>query len=626
MIENPQPAWLPLLLLAVPGIAFAAYALNNVIFSEDRPLCTIPAIGMVLALLPTHVVALASGSLSIGLITAWSVIGTAGYVWILRYWREVHFAILIEHAGFQRKLGIIAFAIIPVILTTLLFNFSDEIIPNGHLAMIAHLQNGTYPPRYLYEPTLPLRYHYAFDLAAAIITGLLRIRVDQAIDLLTLTLWPLMFLLLWRVGEQVGGKGAGLFVAVAVSYSAGWSSLYCVFCNAFIPFYFQHPWGIAVPVFCLAVLQHATPLQVKNRPLRLAALACTLVLLSLSEIVLFATTIAALGIAEIWNFVRYRERSAVAVLVVLGTAAIGAKLIGGFLVSAPYPSAGGLFGTPFTLRDYLSLDALGGQARENLRLYGLIAVPGTIGLFRARREKLLLISLAIIGFVVYNIMQYEYTWDIIKFATLSSIPLDIGVGLFVFGLARWADNTLRKLISGALIFALLCKAVFFHFAATALYDPELRSPFQMIRPYFSRAYPADADDVSAVNYLRTHMGPSEIVYRAKEKSLPYAIWGGLPTQSSVLNADERRDNDPYGLGTQKFAAREDLDRITQDWFDRLAAQQVTWLVTDADDLGINATLASAEGRCRAVLAAQYDNLQVFRLKSCGAAGWRQPED
>jgi len=58
---------------------------------------------------------------------------------------------------------------------------------------------------------LLLRYHYGFDLAAAIVTGLLRIRVDQAVDLLTLALWPLMFLLLWRLGEHFGGSKGGPF-------------------------------------------------------------------------------------------------------------------------------------------------------------------------------------------------------------------------------------------------------------------------------------------------------------------------------------------------------------------------------------------------------------------------------
>ena len=89
MIENPQPSWLPLLLLALPGIGVASYALNKALFpSDDRPVCTVPAIGLVLTLLPTHALALALGSLSIGLVVAWSITGGAGYAWFSRHWRE----------------------------------------------------------------------------------------------------------------------------------------------------------------------------------------------------------------------------------------------------------------------------------------------------------------------------------------------------------------------------------------------------------------------------------------------------------------------------------------------------------------------------------------------------------
>src|SRR5215468_10483839 len=105
MIENPQPTWLPLLLLAIPGIGFAACALNDALFPrENRPLCTIPAIGAVLALLPTHLLALAFASLSAGLAVAWSGVGIVGYMWITRHWREFRSAFSRSPAGLRRKL------------------------------------------------------------------------------------------------------------------------------------------------------------------------------------------------------------------------------------------------------------------------------------------------------------------------------------------------------------------------------------------------------------------------------------------------------------------------------------------------------------------------------------------
>ena len=158
MIDNPQPPWLPILLLALPGIAFAALALNQAIFPRgERPLCTIPAVGIVLALLPTHVLALAFGSLSVGLTGAWSVVGLAGYVWVAQHWREARIAISQGRTGRAGRLGVAALVTLPIVLPTILLDFHDETYFNGHHAIIAHLQNGIYPPRYLYDPDLPLR-------------------------------------------------------------------------------------------------------------------------------------------------------------------------------------------------------------------------------------------------------------------------------------------------------------------------------------------------------------------------------------------------------------------------------------------------------------------------------------
>jgi hypothetical protein len=439
MIENPQSVWLPLLLLALPGIAFAAYALNETLFSrEDRHPCTIPAIGLVLALLPAHVLALTLGSLSVALAVSWILIGVAGCAWLARHCPEFRSALSNRHPQLARRLAITALATLPIVLPTILLNFHDEGSFTGHQSMIAHLQNGAYPPRYLYEPSLPLRYHYGFDLAGAIITGVLRIRVDQAIDLLTLALWPCMFLLLWRVGEHFGGRRAGLFVALAVCFSGGVPALCtaAAFLGApvsiaqgllnrclingvpvnppFISYYFQHPWSIAVPIFCLVVLLRAALPRLDNQRLGLVALACSLLLLSLCHAVLFVMTVVALGLTEAWSFVRSRNRRALPVLLSLGVSILGAKLIGGFFVSGPYPPAGGLFETGFYVPDFGGWDAVAVQVHWNFASFGALLVLGTVGLLRARHGRAFLIVLASLGLIILNALRYQYTWDIVK--------------------------------------------------------------------------------------------------------------------------------------------------------------------------------------------------------------------
>ena len=116
MIEDPQPAWLPLLLLALPGIGFAAYALNEALFPPiDRPLSTIPGIGLVLTLLPTHVLALTFGSLNVGLAVAWGLAGAAGYAWMVKNRHEFFSTDPIQKNGLARKLGITALVTVPIV-------------------------------------------------------------------------------------------------------------------------------------------------------------------------------------------------------------------------------------------------------------------------------------------------------------------------------------------------------------------------------------------------------------------------------------------------------------------------------------------------------------------------------
>jgi hypothetical protein len=150
MIDNPQPTWLPLLLLFLPGLLFAACAINNYVFPRDaRPSCTIAAVALVLALLPTHLISLALGSLTVGLASAWVIIGTTGYAWFVKHRQQFCLSAFFRQPTLYRKLTVAAFATLPIVLPTILLNFHDEVNFQSHQGIIANLQNGTYPPRYL---------------------------------------------------------------------------------------------------------------------------------------------------------------------------------------------------------------------------------------------------------------------------------------------------------------------------------------------------------------------------------------------------------------------------------------------------------------------------------------------
>jgi hypothetical protein len=331
--------------------------------------------------------------------------------------------------------------------------------------------------------------------------------------------------------------------------------------------------------------------------------------LSLCHAVLFVMTVVALGLTEAWSFVRSRNRRALPVLLSLGVSILGAKLIGGFFVSGPYPPAGGLFETGFYVPDFGGWDAVAVQVHWNFASFGALLVLGTVGLLRARHGRAFLIVLASLGLIILNALRYQYTWDIVKFGVVSFIVLAIGAGIAMADLVDWANNRSRKLLYGLITIVLVVEGVIYPFSTLLSHTSGIEP---QIRPYWSSLYPVNQDDALAVSFLRTHLHPSEIIYRTKGKATPYAVWGGLPTQASVFPAASR-DNDAYGLGKEKFAARTSLKNISPTWLDQLSAEHVDWVVTDPDDVPINALLESSEGKGRVTLAAQYGNVRVFHL-------------
>jgi hypothetical protein len=269
-------------------------------------------------------------------------------------------------------------------------------------------------------------------------------------------------------------------------------------------------------------------------------------LLSLCEVVLFVSTVIALALTEAWKFARLRERGAAIVLLGLGAGLLGAKLIGGFFVSGLYPSAGGLFGSEFLVRDFSSPNDLIGQLQWNLASFGVLLILGPVGLLRVRHDRILLTLLAMFYLVTVNLLRYRYPSDILKFSVVSSVVLAIAGGVVLSDFRAWTHLLAGKLLYLVIIGALVSQGVRFPFIVLFAYNPEGRDSFsnQMIRPYFSDAYPVDGDDARAVSFLRTHMGLSGIVFRAEKRAEPYAVWAGLPTQASWhINAAETGEND-----------------------------------------------------------------------------------
>jgi len=83
------------------------------------------------------------------------------------------------------------------------------------------------------------------------------------------------------------------------------------------------------------VLQHASLPLVRNKFLGIAALVFSLALLSLSQAVLFVTTVIASRLAELWNLARSRHGQAGTALLGLGLSVFIARSLAGFFLSGP---------------------------------------------------------------------------------------------------------------------------------------------------------------------------------------------------------------------------------------------------------------------------------------------------
>jgi hypothetical protein len=161
----------------------------------------------------------------------------------------------------------------------------------------------------------------------------------------------------------------------------------------------------------------------------------------------------------------------------LAASLLAARPLGGFFAAGAFPPAGGLFGTEFYFRDLSSGDGVVSQALWNLKNFGFLLLVGTAGLFRATRDRVFWLILAALPIVIVNSLRYRYSWDIVQFATVGSIALGVGAGIFLSEFLRWANTRLRQIIWGLLVNVLLGQGVIYPFIFLLSYDPGRRAPF-----------------------------------------------------------------------------------------------------------------------------------------------------
>lgn len=607
--------------LLVPGALIAGHRLARAStrHAEIAWLVT-PAYALGSTLAVLHVSATLAGSFRVGLVASLVLVGGAGYA--LHVLRPCDPLPPLNLRRWVAPLVGLLFGSLVVVPLALGWAFHDETQLYSHLSTAAQLQNDVYPPRYPTFPDWELRYHYMFNVLMAALSAMARLRLDVAVDLLTLAGWAYLWILLSAWGRRIADHDAGWLAAPVALLGGGFTALCttvqegCDFCrrvgtcgvgaefvNApFVSYLFQHPWSLGLPV-AIALLLVASDREGPLRPARYLGWGLVGFGLAFSQMALCLATLATLVFAE---FVESRDDrvrrtgwAGAALLVSLGVA----SQFGGFF--APSPSEGGLI----TWHPGITDEGLLGELRWFGASFGLLLPLGIAGIVFATRERAVLAPLAAGGVVLVLTLNWGGAkWDVLKFATISQVALGVASGVL---LARaWssaAPPRLRAAAALALALVAMCYAGP-RFAApfvAALFEPD-----PAIEQRFAREHPVvEGPDAEVLAWLRPQVAPGEIVFRSSFRaSFAYQLWGGLSAPWTENRAMM------FGFSNERLQAREALFEVRTDQFDALCAERMVWFVVHPEDpLTLRRSMATWTSDGRARIENQFGPLSVVRL-------------
>ena len=627
-VATPQPAGCVALLIMLPGLWIAGIAAARRL-GLDRATGRLvgPALSLSLWLCAVHAIAYAARAFLPGLVVGTILVGAGGYS---AAWRGEARAPA-GPAPSRGRVALAALAALVIAPMALRWSFHDEATIAGHMAFVGEMQNGFYPPGHLVFPDVELRYHYGFDVVVAAVTAVTRLRIDRAMDAVTLAAFAWTAALAWRLGDVWNGptRGAGPLTALLLLFGGG-APLLCApslppsvptllgQCSIeglsinppFVSYFFQHPWTLGAPLALAALLVAA---ESRRRAPRLAALGLLLLALSFVQIVLFLTLGGALLAAESLPWIgwgksdlRSSVRRGLALLILLVVVLLVASRFGGFFAPAPD-------GATSSIEAHRGIvETLAGNVRWHLASFGLLLPLGIMGLFSRARGRLVLAVLVLGSLLVLNSVRYKFSWDVAKFGTVAAIALSVLGGA---ALARlWSAP--RALPARALCLALLAAAIAPGLCHPLIFGLDLAG---IPAGNFPRsAEPLSGPDVEAMTWLRTRVRPTDVVYRSIPASYGYAPWGGLP-QPWIEGQTAS-----FGFSPARLSRRRRLLTELPLQPERWLAEGIRWLVLDARDRRQNeiAERWIREGKARMAreikAAAPMKRIQIVEILGDGA--------
>jgi hypothetical protein len=581
MADVPVHASLSALLLLLP-FAWLWWRSVAVRYAAEPSIANALMLGLLLFgnVFVTHVVGLLTQSFYAGLITAIAAPGILGLAAWFRSPRSPR-PTRAARAPLDRKYAAaLFFALVTMAPGVILFDYHDLLLSTGHLATASQILNGIYPPRSMSSADRLWIYHYAVDQLFASVTALLRIPVNLAVDLTALALWLYtahLFGLLCRLlfgrpydslGVLVGCFSGGLPWLASFDLPSSFDDLLGIYGYSgywgsppAVSNFLQYPWTLGLPLILFAFLVFRVELARESpdpagRRRGLAMIGLALLTLSVAQTAGFLALFTSVAIWVVWSALRDRRRHRDLLL------GLGALLL---VIGALLPLLGGMIGplVGATEQDWLAragvLEAPPGlleshirfwrpvplldKLRWNLASFGLLPL-GLLCLVSRRKPATqslleLMAILFAVSFLAMNLLYYEESWDIVKFAFAGSIPLavmSVGAVQAAFARAVRATRARRRLALGAVaawLACLLTPGLLYQAGVTAvaMLAPELRNPPPALWRMNWQAKTISDGDAAAIRWLRRHIQAGEMVLCGHRLQRACAILGGFPQPS-----------------------------------------------------------------------------------------------
>jgi hypothetical protein len=529
------------------------------------------------------------------------------------------------------ELALLALGALPALAIALTYHTGDW---SAHYWNAAAIERGSLPLRYPSDPALPLPYHYAIDLLAALFGALLPIDPEWRFDLLAVGLWccasaiaagwvqavaaplrvtalahALAFALLgggaaWLLAPWTHNEGEAVLRAAGLDpfwFRAGLFGAFTDLGREILNFpalhyFFNPPMALGIPLGLGAARCYAEWAQKRNRA-AFAAAALGLGSLGLAHVAWLAVLGAAIALDALLSLA-LREGSAAAKAAprtpiagtgaLLAAAAALALAAGGGAELAARAANPGDFAWLRGLR--LGVAELPAYYLGSFGVAGLLGAPAALAALAAGGPARLLACIALIGFATPHSVWYRHSnIDNLKFFCIAAVALGLLASRSIAALQRRLPGAAGRALIAVLAAASVATPLL-HTALRLRVAPDYvltlvrreTEPGPRLQPLFPELWPAP---MQAAEWLKANLGPRDLLLAASLS--PDPLYAASRTGAFVA--------EPRYAGYPALAVPAPWLRERERWYTRARGFEVAalcsapapalWILVDLAALG-----------------------------------------